>query len=227
MKLLIDSADIEAIKQIYEYAPISGVTTNPTILKRAGKDPAEILPEIRKITKDDELHVQAIGETAEAFISDALAIRKALGDDVFVKIPATKEGFKAMKRLKALGCHITATAVYYLSQALFASQIGVDYIAPYYNRICLQGMDGLEIINKMKQLLQGSETKILAASFKTAIQAENVASLNIEAMTLSPDVYAQLFDHPLIDEVTSAFNSDFFELTGASFSMKDVLEKKV
>ena len=224
MKLLIDSADLEAITNIYEYAPISGVTTNPTILKRAGKDPAEILKQIRKITAEGQMHVQAIGETSEEYIADALAVREVLGEDVFIKIPATKEGYKAMKALKARGFHITATAIYYVSQALMASLIGVDYIAPYYNRICSEGMDGREIILSMKKVLEGTDTKILAASFKTEKQVAEVAALGIEAMTLAPAVFAQLCNHEKIDEVTRVFNNDFYELAGTHSHLKDVLK---
>ncbi len=224
MKLLIDSADLEAITNIYEYAPVCGVTTNPTILKRAGKDPAEILKQIRKITAEDEMHVQVIGETCEEYVNDALAVREVLGEDVFIKIPATKEGYKAMKALKAQGFHITATAIYYVSQALLASGIGVDYIAPYYNRICNESMDGKEVILSMKKVLEETDTKILAASFKTEKQAAEVAALGIEAMTLSPAVFAQLCDHEKIDEVTRTFNNDFYELTGTHSHLKDVLK---
>ena len=223
MKLLIDSADLKAIKEIYEYCPISGVTTNPTILKRANEEPKKILEQIRQITGKDEMHVQAIGEKCKDFIADAQAIRKTLGEEVYVKIPATREGFKAMKALKAQGFHITATAIYYVSQALLASATGVDYIAPYYNRICKEGMNGKEAILSMMKVLEGTETRILAASFRTAEQTVEVACLGVHAMTLSPDVWHQLTDHPKIDEVTKAFNDDFHELTGTHCTLKDVL----
>ena len=223
MKLLIDSADIKAIKELYEILPISGVTTNPSILYRQNEDPKKVLQEIKEIVKDDEMHVQAIGTTCEEFIEDAKVITEVLGKDVFIKIPAIKEGYKAMKILKKEGNHITATAIYYESQALLASSVNVDYIAPYYNRICKEGMDGIRIISSMKKIIEGSDTKILAASFKTEAQVAEVAALSIDAMTLSSDVFRQMTDHQKIDEVVKVFNEDFYSLAGTHCSLKDIL----
>ena len=223
MKLLIDSADIKAIKELYEILPISGVTTNPSILYRQNKNPKEVLFEIKEIVKDDEMHIQAIGTTCKEFVEDAKAIAETLGKDICIKIPAIKEGYKAMKILKKEGYHITATAIYYESQALLASSIGVDYIAPYYNRICKEGMNGIEVISSMKKIIEGTDTKILAASFKTEEQVARVASLSVEAMTLSPDVYNQLTDHQKIDDVTRVFNEDFYSLIGSQSTLKDIL----
>ena len=223
MKILIDSADTEAIRKAYEYLPIKGVTTNPSILLKAKRDPKEVLQEIRGIIRNDEFHVQAVGSTAEELVEDARAIRKALGKDVYVKIAATAEGFKAMKILKADDYRITATAIYYEKQALLASQTGVDYIAPYFNRISNEGMDPIQVIGNMKKILEGTDTKTLAASFKRSEQVTAAALLQIEALTVSPEVLSELSSSENILEVAEKFNSDFHELTGTQKGLKDIL----
>ena len=223
MKILIDTADTSAIRKAYEYLPIKGVTTNPSILLKAKRDPKEVLQEIRGIVRNDDFHVQAVGSTSEELVEDARAIRKALGKDIYVKIAATPEGFKAMKILKADDYRITATAIYYEKQALLASQIGVDYIAPYFNRISNEGMDPCQVIGNMKKILEGTGTKILAASFKRSEQVVAASLLQVEAITVSPEVLDELSASEKIIEVAEKFNSDFHELTGSAKGLKDIL----
>ena len=132
MKLLIDDAHIDKIKTIYEFYPVDGVTTNPSILAKAGRNPYEVLGEIRSfIGKDADLHVQAVAQTAEGMVEDAHRIVKELGTNTFVKIPAVREGFKAMKMLMAEGIRVTATAIYTPMQAYLAGKCGASYAAPY------------------------------------------------------------------------------------------------
>ena len=223
MKVFIDDADIRNIRTLCEYYPTDGVTTNPTILFRQKEEPTSLLKTLRKECQDKEFHVQVIGKTAEDYLADAKAIADVLGKETFIKVPSTTEGYKAMKILIQEGLHVTATAVYYADQALICANLGVNYIAPYYNRICMEGRDGIEEILKMKKVLEGSQTKILAASFKKAAQVIDVAALGVEAMTLSPAVIHELLEHEKIDEVVKVFNEDFYALTGTHSSLKDIL----
>ena len=224
MKILIDSADLDKIKELYEYYPICGVTTNPSILLRNGKDAAETLKQLKTFCGQQELHVQVIGETCAEYLADAKAIIEVLGKDTYIKIPAYKEGFKAMKILSEQGARITATAIYYPGQALIASKIGVDYIAPYFNRICKQGYDGLKVLETMQRIINDTPTKILAASFKTRDQVCDVADLQVEAMTLPVSIFEQLEEMAEVDKTIKAFNEDFYTLTGTHSSLKDVLK---
>ena len=109
MKLIIDDAHIDKIKQLYEYFPVDGVTTNPSILAKAGRDPYEVLREIRAfLGAEGELHVQVLSPTAEEMVAEAGRIRAALGENTFVKVPVTREGLKAIKLLADAGCNVTA-----------------------------------------------------------------------------------------------------------------------
>lgn len=141
MKLIIDDANIELIKRVYEFYPIDGVTTNPSILAKSGRSPYEVLKEIRAFIGDNtQLHVQAVAKDAAGMIEDAHRIVKELGAATYVKIPSVPEGFKAMKALKAENIRITATAIYTPMQAYLAAKCGADYAAPYINRIDNMGL---------------------------------------------------------------------------------------
>lgn len=142
MKLIIDDANLDTIKGLYEYFPVDGVTTNPTILAKEGKNPYEVLMAIREfIGPDAELHVQVVGKNADLIYEEAHMIRKRLGNNTFIKVPVTREGLKAIKVLKKNGFPVTATAIYTHMQAFLAGKAGADYAAPYVNRIDNLGVD--------------------------------------------------------------------------------------
>ena len=145
MKLIIDDAHINLIKEIYEFYPVEGVTTNPSILAKSGRSPYEVLREIREfIGEEGELHVQAVSRDAEGMIQEAHRITEELGKNTFVKIPSVREGFKAMKELHKEGISVTATAVYTPMQAFLAAKCGAAYAAPYINRIDNMGFNGIQ-----------------------------------------------------------------------------------
>ena len=146
MKLLVDDANIEKIKRVYEYYAIDGVTTNPSILAKNGKNPYETLKEIREfIGEDAELHVQVVSKTADKMVEEGKRIVKELGKNTYVKIPTIPEGLKAMKQLSSEGYKITATAIYTPIQAYLAAKAGADYTAPYVNRFDNLGTNGIEV----------------------------------------------------------------------------------
>ena len=169
MKFIIDDADVKKIKEIYEYFQVDGVTTNSSILAKSGRQPFDVLKEIREfIGKDAELHVQVIASKAEGMIEDAERILKELGDNTFVKIPVTKEGLKAIKILSQRGVKITATAIYTQMQAYLAGKAGADYAAPYVNRIDNLGANGIQTAKDIHDIFKKNnlKTEVLAASFK-------------------------------------------------------------
>ena len=178
MKLIIDDANVEAIKALYEYYPVDGVTTNPSILAKSGRNPYDVLGEIRGIIGPDaELHVQVISKDAEGMIKEAQVIREKLGEKTYIKIPTTREGLKAMKALKKNGINVTATAIYTAQQAFLAGKAGADYAAPYINRIDNLGANGIATAKKIHDIfrLNNLPTSVLAASFKNSQQVLELA----------------------------------------------------
>ncbi|MBQ9478363.1 MAG: fructose-6-phosphate aldolase [Selenomonadaceae bacterium] len=224
MKLIIDDAHIDQIKELYEYYPIDGVTTNPTILAKSGRNPYEVLHEIRDfIGADAELHVQVIARNADGMIADAHRIVKELGDNTYVKIPSVQEGFKAMKLLSNEGINITATAIYTPLQAFIAAKSGALYAAPYINRIDNMGYDGVEIAQHIHDIFEnnGFKAEVLAASFKNSQQLLELAEYGIGASTASPDVIFALVKNEAITSAINQFISDFEKLVGEGKTMAD------
>ena len=222
MKLLIDDANIEKIKRIYEYYAIDGVTTNPSILAKNGKNPYETLKEIREfIGEDAELHVQVVSSTAEEMIEEGHRIVKELGKNTYVKIPTVPEGLKAMKKLSQEGYKITATAIYTPIQAYLAAKAGADYTAPYVNRIDNLGTNGIEVTRKIHDIFEnnGLKTQILAASFKNSLQVLELCEYGVGASTVAPDIIDAFINNTNISSAVEVFTEDFEGLCGKGKTM--------
>lgn len=225
MKLIIDDANIENIRKIYEYYPVSGVTTNPSILAKVGGNPLEYLKKIRQVIGEDELHVQVLEDRAEEIIREAEFLNEKLGANTYVKVPVNPEGLKAIKYLSKEGFKITATAIYSINQAYLAAEAGANYLAPYINRIDNLGYDGINIAKSIQKILNENkyETQILAASFKNSNQLIRLAEIGIGASTCSSDVIFKLIDDKNIDSAISAFKNDFSKLDSSKKTWLDYI----
>ena len=222
MKLIIDDANTAAIRKIWEYYPCTGVTTNPSILAKSGREPYEVLKEIREIIgAKAELHVQATADTAEGMVEDAHRIVKELGANTFVKIPSTPEGFKAMKFLHAEGINITATAIYTAMQGYIAGMCGAQYAAPYINRIDNMGYNGVQVACDIHDIFEnnGIACEVLAASFKNSQQVLELCKYGVGAATVACDVIDGFVKNAAIDAAIAAFNNDFEGLVGKGKTM--------
>ena len=223
MELLIDDANVATIKRIYEYYPVDGVTTNPSILAKSGCPPFEVLKEIRSILgTEPQLHVQAVATQAAGMIEDAHRIVNELPGNTFVKIPAVPEGFKAIKQLSKEGICTTATAIYTPLQGFLAAKSGASYAAPYINRIDNMGYDGIAVACTIHDIFQqnGLTTKLLAASFKNSQQVLNLCRYGVGAATVAPSVINGLVNNAAIDSAIRVFETDFQNLTGRSSMSK-------
>ena len=225
MKLLIDDARLDAIKKVYEFFPVVGVTTNPTILSKVGGNPFDTLRRIREfIGEDADLHVQAVSSSAEQIAEEARHITDLLGANTYVKIPAVPEGFKAMKILvETSEILITATAIYTPLQAFIAGQCGASYAAPYVNRIDNMGFNGLHVAQEIQEIFSSNrmETEVIAASFKNSQQVLELCKCGISAATLAPELFFGLVKNSAIDDAVKNFISDFESFAGEGKSMLD------
>lgn len=222
MRILIDDANIDKIKALYDYYPIDGVTTNPSILAKSGRNPYEGLKEIREfIGADAELHAQVISRTAEDMVKEGHKIVEILGKNTYIKIPSVPEGIKAMRILSGEGYRITATAIYTPMQAFWAAKAGADYAAPYVNRIDNLGADGVQAAKKMHDIFvrNGFKTQILAASFKNSQQVQELCEYGVGAATLAPEVIENLLKNASVISAVEAFISDFEALCGEGATM--------
>ena len=222
MKLCIDHADVAKIRRIYEFYPVDGVSTNPSILAKCGRVPYEVLREIRSIVGDGELFVQAVSPDAEGMVTEAHRIVKELGEATLVKIPCVPEGFKAMKALNAEGIRFIGTAIYTPMQGFLAAKCGAEYVAPYVNRIDNMGFDGVQVSKDIHDAIVRSgltHSGLLAASFKNSQQVLELVKYGVKAVTVAPDVIEGLVKNPAIDAALTQFTADFEGLTGRGGTM--------
>lgn len=217
MKLILDTADLKEIRYFNAYYPIVGVTTNPTILSKEGGDVLALLRAIRKeIGTQKELHVQVIESEYGRMVEEAKAIVELLGENTFVKIPATDEGLRATAELSAQGYGITVTAVLTAAQAMLASNAGAAYVAPYVSRLENICDDGIGTVADIAQIfaVSGTDTEILAASFKTAKEVLDVAVAGAHAATVAPEVMRKLLAHPTTSTSVAGFSFDWCKAFG-------------
>ena len=224
MKLLIDDARIDQIRRICDLYPIDGVTTNPTILARAGGRPYDTLRAIRSfLGPEADLHVQVISRDAAGILAEARQIGAVLGANTFVKIPVLPEGLKAMELLRRENRPFTATAIYTPMQAFLAGKRGAAFAAPYVNRIDNMGFDGVQVAKDIHDIYRnnGMTTQVVAASFKNSQQLLELCKYGLDAATAAPDIIEALVKNPAIDAAVEAFIADFEGLTGPGVTMAD------
>ena len=224
MKLLIDDANIAKIKRIYEYYAVDGVTTNPSILAKEGRNPYDVLKEIREfIGEDAELHVQVVSTCADDMIKEGHKMVEILGKNTYIKIPVIPEGLKAIKILSSEGYKVTATAIYTPMQGFLAAKAGADYAAPYVNRIDNLGTNGIEVTRKIHDIFKnnGFKTQILAASFKNSLQVLELCEYGVGASTIAPEIIEGLIKNTTISSAVDAFIDDFENLCGKDRTMLD------
>ena len=210
MEFFIDSADIEAIRELCSFLPIDGVTTNPTIITKSGKEPEQVFAELVEVlTEDQKIIAQVVALDYDGIISEAEKIARIRGGkNIVVKIPVTREGLRAIPAVKAKGISVLATGIYSPDQAFWAAKAGADYLAPYVNRMCNYG-DGVGQVAELIDTLAiyGFEAKVCGASFKNVDQVHQLLAAGIPAITVAPDVIRAMVDHPgtaiAVDEFTS------------------------
>lgn len=214
MEFMLDTVDLDKIRYYQAILPLAGVTSNPTILKQAGKiDFYTHLKEIQTLIDSASLHVQVVGETLEEILADAEEILSHLGSDVYIKIPANEAGLAAMKQLKQKQVKVTATAIYTEMQGYLAIAAGADYLAPYYNRMENLNIDARDVIGALVAEIErtNAPSKVLAASFKNVAQVNAACRQGAHAITAGPDIFAQAFKMPAIQQAVTDFHQDWRE----------------
>ena len=209
LEILLDSANIPEIKKCNDLFELAGVTSNPLIIKNEGK--INFCPHFSKIRriigKDKSLHIQTLAFTADEMVAEARGILNKIDDRVYIKIPATEQGLKAMKQLSREGVRITATCIYTRMQAYLAAAAGADYLAPYCNRMEQMGIDFRTVIAEISDVLarNASPAKIVAASFKNITQVTDALAAGAHAVTVTSDIIHSAFAFPPIDIAVKEF----------------------
>ena len=211
--LYIDSADLDELSQCLPHPVIHGVTTNPTILKRAGVTSAALAGLFEKLFKLGVKQVQAQvhAATTDAMLEDARTLLAGFDPgQVVIKIPVTRDGLRAGADLISRGVPVTFTAVYALEQAHFSAQLGATYAAPYFGKMDDVGFDGLGMITKMQGIIErsGAGTRLLVASIRSREAYLALLKIGVGAITIPPRLFAELLDHQATLEAERAFLAD-------------------
>jgi len=225
MKFILDTANLEDIKKGFDLFPVEGVTTNPTIISKENRNFFSILEEIRQIIGEEtELHVQLLGDTAEKMLEEAKVVKERIGGNLYMKVPVSQQGIKAMKLLKKEGYKITATAVITPNQALIAAKAGADYVAPYVNRIDNLASNGTQVVADIVEIFEKNSinTNVLAASFKNAQQFYEVAKAGCPAVTVPFEILQTALSHPLTDASLDQFIRDWDGVYGEGKTILDL-----
>ncbi|WP_252233933.1 fructose-6-phosphate aldolase [Clostridium sp. ZS1] len=212
MIYILDTANLQEIKRAYEFYPMEGVTTNPSIISKEKGDFIKILKNIREIIGNDSmLHAQVLSLKAEDMIEEAKYIAEQVGGNIYIKIPVTPDGIKSIKILSKEGYKITATAIFTAQQALIAAKAGAYFVAPYVNRIDNISGNGVEVVGEIIELLEFNNlnTKVLAASFKNVQQVNDVALRGCQSVTVGSDIMDKLIEHPLTELSVKQFINDW------------------
>lgn len=211
MKIFADTANVEDIKQINELGIIDGVTTNPTLVAREGKDWESVEKQICEIV-DGPVSAEVTASEAPAMVEQARVLSK-WADNIVVKIPMTAEGLKAVKALSQEGIKTNVTLVFSAMQGLLAAKAGATYVSPFLGRLDDIGADGVELVQKLRQIFDnyGYRTEIIAASIRNYQHVEQVALAGCDIATIPAKILAKLWKHPLTDQGLVAFEKDWAE----------------
>lgn len=212
--LYLDSADLTELKACLPHPVVHGVTTNPTLLQRAGIGRAEVPGLLKRCIELGARQVQAqvYSSEVDGMLEDAQALLPQFDSgQLVIKIPATRQGLDAGARLIAQGVPVTFTAVYAPEQAHFAAQLGAAYAAPYLGRLDDSGINGLALIGQMQSLVArrtSSGTRLLVASIRSREAYLSLLGLGVGAITIPPRLFAELLDHPATLAAERGFLAD-------------------
>lgn len=209
MRIFIDSANIEEIKAASDLGIISGVTTNPSLIAREGRNFRQVVEEIAAIV-DGPISAEVISTEAGAMIAEAQELA-AISPNIVIKIPMIAEGLKAVKKLAAQGIKTNVTLVFSANQALLAALAGATYVSPFVGRLDDINHDGMQVIADIVPIYAqyGLETQVIAASIRHPLHVLQAARLGADIATVPYKVIMQMVKHPLTDAGLAKFLADW------------------
>jgi transaldolase len=209
MRFFLDTANIEHIKEANEMGVICGVTTNPSLVAKEGRDFNEVIKEITEIV-DGPISGEVISEDSAGMIKEGREIA-AIHKNMIVKIPMTAEGLKATKVLSKEGIKTNVTLIFSVTQALLAANAGATYVSPFLGRIDDISMDGMELVRNIAEIfaIHGIETEIIAASVRNPIHVIQAAQAGADISTIPYSLVMQMIKHPLTDQGLEKFKADW------------------
>lgn len=208
MKFFADTADIDAIAELNALGMVDGVTTNPSLIKKSGRDILDVTKEICNLV-DGPVSAEVVATEADQMIAEGRKLAK-IADQIAVKVPLTWDGLKACKVLSDEGTMVNVTLCFSANQALLAAKAGATFISPFIGRLDDINIDGMELIADIRTIYDnyGFDTQILAASIRTANHMKDAALIGADVATAPPAVIQAMAKHVLTDKGLDAFLAD-------------------
>jgi len=208
MKFFVDTADVAAIAELNDLGMVDGVTTNPSIIAKSGRNILEVTKEICDMV-DGPVSAEVVATEADAMIAEGRKLAE-IADNITVKVPLTWDGLKACKVLSGEGSMVNVTLCFSANQALLAAKAGATFISPFIGRLDDINLDGLELIEDIRTIYDnyGFETQILAASIRSANHMSECAKIGADVCTAPPNVIKAMANHVLTDKGLAAFLKD-------------------
>lgn len=217
MKIFLDTAEIDMIRPVYETGLLDGVTTNPTLIMKSGRNPVEVIKEISSsFSLLKSISAEVVADTAEEMVEQAQAFNGLW--NVTIKVPCTVEGLKACRELTNQGKHVNVTLIFSVAQAILAEKAGAKYVSPFVGRWFDNSVDGIELIKNIRQTYTGNGqlclTEILAASLRDVRQVEKCAMMGADVVTIPPTVFWSMYKNIMTEKGLELFQKDWEKVNG-------------
>jgi len=210
MKFFVDTADVAEIKELAATGLVDGVTTNPSLVAKTGRDFFEVLREICDIV-DGPISAEVAATDCDTMLAEGRALAK-LADHIAVKVPLTPDGLKACRALTGEGIMVNVTLCFSAAQAILAAKAGATFVSPFVGRLDDVGSDGMALIADIVEIYAGYpdfETRVLVASVRHPMHVVDAAKMGADIATVPPGVLRAMFNHPLTDKGLAAFLADW------------------
>ena len=209
MKIFLDTADTDVIEKYFSTGLVDGVTTNPTLIMKSGKNPDDVYQKIKDIGVKD-ISMEVMGSDLEMY-DEGIRLYEKFGDVATIKVPCTREGLIVCKRLSEQNIRVNVTLIFCAAQAVLAAKAGAEYVSPFVGRLDDQSVAGLEVVRSITGLYQihGVRTKVLSASIRSVQRAVRSWYNGAQVVTMPPKVFDQMYDHILTDKGMEIFDNDW------------------
>ncbi|WBU59012.1 fructose-6-phosphate aldolase [Paracoccus albus] len=209
MKFFVDTADVDAIRELNDLGMVDGVTTNPSLILKAGRDIEEVTREICDMIPGP-VSAEVVAEKADDMIREGKHLAK-IANNIAVKVPLTWDGLKACRVLSDAGHMVNVTLCFSPAQAILAAKAGATFISPFIGRLDDIHLDGMELIADIREIYDnyGYETQILAASIRSVNHIIEAGRIGADVITSPPNVIKSMATHPLTDKGLAQFNADW------------------
>tara|TARA_B100000287_G_scaffold84289_1_gene76940 strand:- start:194 stop:847 length:654 start_codon:yes stop_codon:yes gene_type:complete len=213
MRIFLDTAETDLIRKGFATGLIDGLTTNPTLIRKSGRDPEEVYQEIKEIGVPD-VSMEVVG-TGEEMVAEGRRLKEKFGDITTIKVPCTRGGLAACRILSKEGIRVNVTLIFDAAQAILAAKAGAAYVSPFVGRLDDNSINGLDTIKDISAIYQTQwvKTEILSASIRGVKAVSESFALGAQIVTMPPSVFDKMYNHVLTDKGLELFDKDWAKVS--------------